>query len=168
LNSDQARGELNIDDYPLQIVHPSNVDPTRAPAGFGSVKIEGTMPYALKEGPEHWDVIKEQVADQLLTHYMRHTTNLTKDDVLAKVLMSPLDIERMNPAMWRGSVHQRLRTFNNFSPYRLPIPGLYQTGGCTEGGGSVTGRPGRAVAAMILEDDGKTLEEVAARQTRRG
>ena len=168
LNSDQARGELNIDDYPLQIVHPSNVDPTRAPAGFGSVKIEGTMPYALKEGPERWDVIKEQVADQLLTHYMRHTTNLTKDDVLAKVLMSPLDIERMNPAMWRGSVHQRLRTFDNFSPYRLPIPGLYQTGGCTEGGGSVTGRPGRAVAAMILEDDGKTLEEVAARQTRRG
>jgi phytoene dehydrogenase-like protein len=168
LNSDQARGELNIDDYPLQIVHPSNVDPTRAPAGFGSVKIEGTMPYALKEGPEHWDVIKEQVADQLLTHSMRHTTNLTKDDVLAKVLMSPLDIERMNPAMWRGSVHQRLRTFDNFSPYRLPIPGLYQTGGCTEGGGSVTGRPGRAVAAMILEDDGNTLEEVAARQTRRG
>jgi len=28
----------------------------------------------------------------------------------AKVLMSPVDIERMNPAMWRGSVHQRLRT----------------------------------------------------------
>jgi phytoene dehydrogenase-like protein len=167
LNEDHARGELNIDDYPLQIVHCSNVDPTRIPAGFGAVKIEGTMPYALKEGPEHWDVIKEQVADKLLTHYMAHTANLTKDKVLAKVLMSPVDIERMNPAMWRGSVHQRLRTFDNFTPYRLPIPGLYQTGGCTEGGGSVTGRPGRAAAAVVLEDDGKSLAEVAAMSSRR-
>ena len=162
LNADQASGELNIDDYPLQIVHASNVDPTRAPAGYGSVKIEGTMPYTLKEGSEHWDTLKEKVADRLLAYYMRHTTNLTKENVLAKVLMSPLDIERMNPAMWRGSVHQRLRTFNVFTPYRLPIPGLYHTGGCTEGGGSVTGRPGRAVAAIVLEDDGLSLAEVAA------
>jgi phytoene dehydrogenase-like protein len=168
LNADQASGELNLDAYPVQIVHPSNVDPTRAPAGYGSVKIEGTIPYQLKEGPEHWDTIKEKVADQLLTRYMRHTTNLTKDEVLAKILMSPLDIERMNPAMWRGCVHQRSRTFANFTPYRLPIPGLYHTGGCTQGGGSVTGRPGRAVAALVLEDDGKTIEEVAALQTRHG
>jgi phytoene dehydrogenase-like protein len=166
LNEDQARGELNIDDYPLQIVHPSNVDATRAPAGYGAVKIEGTIPYALKEGPEHWDAIKERVADQLLAHYMRHTANLTKDKVLAKVLMSPLDIERMNPAMWRGSVHHSVRSLGNFAPYRLPIPGLYQTGGCTAPGGSVTGRPGRATAAVILEDDGSSLEAVAARRGR--
>lgn len=167
LNADHARGELNIDDYPLQIVHPSNIDSTRVPAGFASVKIEGTMPYALKEGPEHWDAIKEQVADQLLTHYLAHTSNLRKEHVLARVLMSPLDIERMNPHMWRGSVHQRLRTFDNYAPYRLPIPGLYQTGGCTEGGGSVTGVPGRAAAALILEDDGKSIEQVAAQSSRR-
>ncbi|MGE4657600.1 MAG: hypothetical protein AAEI08_01580, partial [Gammaproteobacteria bacterium] len=59
-------------------------------------------------------------------------------------------------------------TFDNFSPYRLSIPGLYQTGGCTEGGGSITGRPGRAAAAIVLQDNGKTLEEVAALQPRRG
>ena len=166
LNEDQARGELNIDDYPLQIVHPSNVDATRGPPGFGDVKIEGTMPYSLKEGAEHWDAIKERVADQLLAHYMRHTSNLAPDKVLAKVLMSPLDIERMNPSMWRGSVHHSVRSLANFAPYRLPIPGLYQTGGCTAPGGSVTGRPGRAAAAAILEDDGKSLEEVAARRSR--
>ena len=164
LNADQASGELNIDDYPLQIVHAANVDPTRAPAGYGSVKIEGTIPYTLKDGSEHWDTLKEKIADRMLTYYMRHTTNLTKENVLAKVLFSPLDIERMNPAMWRGSVHQRLRTFDVYTPYRLPIPGLYHTGGCTEGGGSVTGRPGRAAAEAVLEDDGLTLEEVAARR----
>lgn len=162
LNPDQANGELNLDRYPLQIVHPSNVDPTRAPDGFGSVKIEGTIPYELKEGSEHWDTLKEKVAEKFLTTYMQHTTNLTKEDVLAKVLMSPLDIEQMNPAMWRGCTHQRSLSFDNYTPYRMPIPGLYHTGGCTEGGGGITGRPGRAVAAVALEDDGKSLEEVAA------
>ncbi len=168
LNADQASGELHLDDYPIQAVHPTNVDSTRAPAGYGSVKIEGTIPYALKEGPAHWDTLKEQVADRLMTRYMSHTANLSKDDILAKILMSPLDIERMNPAMWRGCVHQRSRTFANWTPYRLPIPGLYHTGGCTQGGGSVTGRPGRAAAAAALEDDGKSIDEVGARRTRRG
>jgi phytoene dehydrogenase-like protein len=157
LNADQARGELNVEDYPLQIVHPSVFDPSRVPPGYGAVKIEGTMPYGLKEGPQHWDAVKERVADQLLTHYLRHTANLTKDKVLAKFLLSPVDIERMNPSMWRGSAHHSVRELGNFAPYRMPIPGLYQTGGSTAPGGSVTGQPGRNCAAVILEDDGKKL-----------
>jgi phytoene dehydrogenase-like protein len=42
----------------------------------------------------------------------------------------------------------------------MPIPGLYQTGACTEAGGSVTGLPGRNAAAVILQDDGKSLEQI--------
>jgi phytoene dehydrogenase-like protein len=160
LSSDQARGELTLDDYPLQIVHASVYDQSRVPPGCCALKIEGGIPYALKEGPQHWDEIKDRVADTFLTRYMRHTTNLTKDKVLAKVIMSPLDIERMNPAMWRGSVHHRDKRWGNFVPYRMPIPGLYQTGACTEAGGSVTGQPGRNAAAVILQDDGKTLEQI--------
>jgi phytoene dehydrogenase-like protein len=160
LSGDQARGELTLDDYPLQIVHASVYDPSRVPPGCCALKIEGGIPYALKEGPQHWDAIKERVADTFLTQYMRHTTNLTKDKLLAKVIMSPLDIERMNPAMWRGSVHHRDKRWGNFAPYRMPIPGLYQTGACTEAGGSVTGLPGRNAAAIILQDDGKNLEQI--------
>jgi phytoene dehydrogenase-like protein len=160
LSSDQARGELTLDDYPLQIVHASVYDQSRVPPGCCALKIEGGIPYALKEGPQHWDEIKDRVADTFLTRYMQHTTNLTNDKVLAKVIMSPLDIERMNPAMWRGSVHHRDKRWGNFAPYRMPIPGLYQTGACTEAGGSVTGQPGRNAAAIILQDDGKTLEQI--------
>lgn len=163
LNSDQARGELNLEDYPLQIVHPSVADPSRVPPGSGAVKIEGTMPYALKEGPQHWDAIKDRVADTILTHYLRHTANLTKEKVLAKFLLSPLDIERMNPSMWRGSVHHSDRRWGNFAPYRMPIPGLYQTGGCTAPGGSVTGQPGRNAAAAILQDAGTSLQQVVSK-----
>jgi len=160
LNADQARGELNIEDYPLQIVHPSVVDVTRVPSGYGLLKIEGTIPYALKEGPQHWDAIKDRVADEILARYLRHTANLAKEKVLARFVMSPLDIERMNPSMWRGSVHHSVRRLGNFAPYRMPIRGLYQTGGCTAPGGSITGQPGRNAAMAILQDDGKTLEQV--------
>ena len=68
----------------------------------------------------------------------------------------------MNPAMWRGSVHHRDKRWGVYAPYRMPIPGLYQTGSCTEAGGSVTGQPGRGAAAVILKDDGTSLEQVVA------
>jgi phytoene dehydrogenase-like protein len=54
--------------------------------------------------------------------------------------VSPLDIERMNPSMWRGSVHHSVRELGVFVPYRMPIAGLYQTGGSTA---PVVGKPPR-------------------------
>jgi phytoene dehydrogenase-like protein len=44
----------------------------------------------------------------------------------------------------------------------MPIPGLYQTGGTTHPGGSITGGPGRNAAVVLLQDLGTTLEEVVA------
>lgn len=163
LNSDRARGELTLDDVPLQIVTPSSVDPSRTPAGMATLKIEGTLPYELEGGADRWDSVKEQVADKLLTYYMKLTTNITREKILATSLFSPLDIERMNPAMWRGSVHHSDRRFTQTMPYRSKIPGLYLTGGCTGSGGSVTGNPGRGAAAEILKDAGMTIEQVANR-----
>lgn len=161
LNADRARGELiGLDDIPLQIVTPSSADPTRAPAGMATLKIEGTLPYELKGGAKQWDTVKEQVAEKLLTYYMKLTTNITREKVLAKALFSPLDIERMNPAMWRGSVHHGDRRFNQTMPYRSKIQGLYLTGGCTGSGGSVSGNPGRGAAGAILEDAGTSIERV--------
>lgn len=159
LNSDDARGELHLEDCALQIVHPAVFDASRVPAGQGLLKIEGVAPYHLKEGPEHWDAIKEHVADTIVTHYFKHTSNLSKEKILAQFLLSPLDIERMNPAMWRGSVHHFDNRWGNFAPYRMPIAGLYQTGACTAPGGSISGMPGRNTAAVILQDDGKSLPQ---------
>jgi phytoene dehydrogenase-like protein len=160
LNSFNARGEVNVEDIPLQIVSPSVGDPSRAPAGHHTVKIEGTMPYALKEGPQHWDNIKDQVAEKILGRLRRVSPNLTPDKILAKFLESPLDIERMNPAMWRGSAHHGDRRLPQFASYKMPIPGLYQTGACTAPGGSITGMPGRNAAAALLKDLGTSIEDV--------
>ena len=154
------RGELLVEDTPLQVVSPSVGDPSRAPAGYATVKIEGSLPYALKEGPKHWDNIKDQVAEKILGRLQRVAPNLTPDKVLAKFLESPIDIERMNPAMWRGSVHHGDRRIPQLVNYKMPIPGLYQTGACTPPGGSITGQPGRNAAAALLKDLGSSIEEV--------
>ena len=41
---------------------PSIGDPSQAPPGHHTIKIIGMQPYDLKEGPQHWDNIKHQVA----------------------------------------------------------------------------------------------------------
>lgn len=166
LNSYNARGEVWVDDIPLQIVSPSVGDPTRAPAGYHTVKIEGTLPYALKEGPQHWDNIRDHVAERIFARLSRVAPNLTPHKILARFLESPLDIERMNPAMWRGSAHHgERRQLSPAASYKLPIPGLYQTGACTPPGGSITGYPGRNAAAVLLKDLGTTIEAVGSKKS---
>jgi phytoene dehydrogenase-like protein len=45
----------------------------------------------------------------------------------------------------------------------MPIPGLYQTGGTTHPGGSVSGGPGRNAATVVLRDLlGRGVEEVVS------
>ncbi|HEX4642236.1 MAG TPA: NAD(P)/FAD-dependent oxidoreductase [Candidatus Acidoferrales bacterium] len=175
MNYIEARGEIHLNDPPgLQIVSPSVADPSRAPAGCHTVKIESNLPYGLKEGPKHWDNIKDEVADALLNYFRKFAPNLTPDKFLGKFIESPLDIERMNPSMWRGSTHGgamsaaqvgNMRPVPGWANYRMPINGLYQTGACTAPGGAVTGMPGRNAAAVILKDFGTSLEEVVARKT---
>ena len=169
---EHATGELNLDDLPLQIVCPSIADPTRAPAGHHTLKLEGNLPYALKEGPKHWDNIKEKVAADVFDNFRKFCPNLTEDKILGRFIQSPLDIERMNPAMWRGSVHAAaygaaqsgdMRPVPGWAEYRMPIRGLYQTGACTAPGGSVRGQPGRNAAIAILEDHGSSIEEAVSK-----
>jgi hypothetical protein len=42
----------------------------------------------------------------------------------------------------------------------MPIPGLYQTGGSTHPGGSITGAPGRNAAIVMLTDLGHDPAEI--------
>lgn len=171
---EHATGEINLDGLPLQIVCPSIADPTRAPAGHHTLKLEGNLPYALKQGPQHWDNIKEEVASKVFDYLRKFSPNLTDDKILGSFIQSPLDIERMNPAMWRGSVHAAaygaaqtgdMRPVPGWTDYRMPISGLYQTGSCTAPGGSVRGQPGRNAAAVILEDHGSSLAEAVGRSS---
>jgi len=170
---DDARGAVNLDEPPLQVICCSLADPTRAPAGKHTLKVLGWQPYLLKEGPEHWDKIKNDVSDVNLKYLRKFAPNLTDDKILARFVESPLDLERMNPHFWRGSAHAgaqsasqtgALRPMPGWAQHRMPIPGLYQTGATTHPGGSVTGGPGRNAAAVMFKDFGTSIEEVVGRK----
>jgi phytoene dehydrogenase-like protein len=95
--------------------------------------------------------------------------------VLARVVESPLDLERMNPHNWHGTCHggaqspaqsAGLRPAPGWAQHRMPIAGLYQTGSTTHPGGSISGGPGRNAAVVMLKDFGRSLDEVVAKKAR--
>jgi len=162
-------GNANFDEPPMLSECLTVADPSRAPAGMHTLKLMSCQPYSLKEGPEHWDKIKKQAADAQLKYLRRFAPNLTDDKILGEFIQTPLDIERMNPAFWHGSVHAgagdaaqsgAMRPVPGWAQYRMPIPGLYQTGACTHPGGSITGAPGRNAAMVMLKDFGTSIEQV--------
>lgn len=170
---DDARGAVNLEEPPLQVICCSVADATRAPAGMHTLKVLGWQPYQLKESPEHWDKIKYDVSDANLKYLRRFAPNLTDDKILARFVESPLDLERMNPHFWHGSAHAGaqnaaqsgpMRPMLGWAQHRMPIPGLYQTGATTHPGGSVTGGPGRNAATVMLKDFGTSIEEVVAKK----
>jgi phytoene dehydrogenase-like protein len=170
---DFARRAVNVEDPPLLIVCSSVADPSRAPAGMHTMKIVGNQPYELKEGPQHWDEIKNQVSDANLNYLRRFAPNLTDDKILARIVESPLDLERMNAHNWHGTCHGGaqnaaqsgvLRPVPGWAQHRMPIPGLYQTGATTYPGGSVSGGPGRNAATVMLKDFGTSIEEVVKKK----
>jgi phytoene dehydrogenase-like protein len=160
-------GQIDIEDPVYLAITPTVIDPSRAPAGKHTFKLISFLPYQLAEGPERWDEIKEEVATRLFERLAPLTTNLTERIVLARHVDSPLDLERRNPANWRGSCHGGastpeqsgyFRPVEGWSTYRTPVEGLYQTGACTHPGGSVSGLPGRNCAAILLQDLGSSLD----------
>jgi phytoene dehydrogenase-like protein len=170
---DFACKKVALDEPPLLVVCSTVADPSRAPKGIHTIKVIGNQPYELKEGPEHWDTIKNQVSDANLNYLRKFSPNLTDDKILARIVESPLDLERMNPHNWHGTCHGGaqdaaqsgpLRPVPGWAQHRMPIPGLYQTGATTHPGGSVSGGPGRNAAIVMLKDFGKSLEEVVRKK----
>jgi phytoene dehydrogenase-like protein len=174
---DYAVAAVNVENPPLHVICCSVADPTRAPAGMHTLKVLGYQPYDLKEGPSHWDKIKEQVSTANLNYLRQFSPNLTDDKILEKIVESPIDIERQNPACWHGAIHAgaqgpsqsgALRPVPGWAQHRMPIPGLYQTGATTHPGGSVTGAPGRNAAVVMLQDFGTSIEQVVRRNASKG
>ncbi len=155
----------------LLIATPTLVDPSRAPEGQHTVKLLSMCPWDPGGGPERWETLKHDVAEENYQALVRAAPNLTRDKILGEVVKSPVDIERHNEHMWRGTIHGGDRSYANDGPrrpvpgwaqHRMPIRGLYQTGATTHPGGSITGAPGRNCAIVLLEDLGHAPQEVMA------
>jgi phytoene dehydrogenase-like protein len=177
MGRDVKEGRVVVDGAWLLFPTPTVADPSRAPAGHHTVKLLGMQPYDPGGGPEAWERLREEVACVHLGQLRRAAPNLTDEKILAQLIVAPPDLERANAHMWRGTFHGgdrslahsgSLRPAPGWAQHRMPIPGLYQTGGTTHPGGSVTGGPGRNAAAVMLSDLGHDPQEVMARARRVG
>ena len=158
-----------VDGVPwLLVATPTLVDPSRAPEGHHTVKLLSPQAW---EAPGGWDAYKKEIAARQLAHMRRFLSNLGDEAIVASFVKSPADIERSNEHMIHGAFHggDRSLPFSGanrpvpgFADHRMPIPGLYQTGGTTHPGGSITGVPGRNAATVLLSDLGHDPEEVMA------
>jgi phytoene dehydrogenase-like protein len=145
------------------VATPTLADPGRAPAGRHTVKVLTPQVYRLPAALGGWEARKEEHAGRLLARVRAAAPNFTRDVILAHLTKSPADIEALNPHMIHGAFHGgnrgpafsgALRPAPGWASHRTPIPGLYQTGGSTHPGGSITGAPGRNAAIVMLTDLG--------------
>jgi phytoene dehydrogenase-like protein len=149
-------------------------DPSRVPPGKGLFHGITFAPYDLADGgPARWDEIKEEVADLSLQAYRRFVPNLTAENIIARKVYSPLDLERSSPnSMVRGDVHGCAPFFYQSAGHRptpdlgqYTVPGierLYLVGPFMHPGGGVFGA-GRATAIRMFDDLRLNFERVAAR-----
>jgi phytoene dehydrogenase-like protein len=141
------------------VATPTLVDPSRAPGGHHTVKLLSAQAYGFPER-------KDAQADRQIERLRRVAPGF---DYHALLVKAPEDIEAANEHMIRGTFHGGNRTYPQsgalrpapgWASHRMPIPGLYQTGGTTHPGGSITGAPGRNAAIVLLQDLGHDLQEV--------
>jgi phytoene dehydrogenase-like protein len=157
-----GRGQTSTRDPWILVVCSTALDRERAPDGKGILKLLTIAPYDLVGGRPAWAAEKERFADFLIRRTSDHM-DLDDSDILARVVECPLDLEARNRHNHRGSCHGGAldpdqsgvnRPVPGWSEYRLPVEGLYQTGATTHPGGSVSGRPGRNAARVMLSDLG--------------
>jgi phytoene dehydrogenase-like protein len=150
-------------------------DRSRVPAGAGLFHGITFAPYQVNDPRwqgRHWDEIKEEIGDLSLAHYRKFVKNLTSDNIIARKIVSPVDLERSSPnSMMRGDLHGVAPYFHQSAGARptqdlgqFTVPGverLYLAGPFQHPGGGVYGA-GRATAIKMFEQLGMDFGSVAA------
>lgn len=151
----------------------SLTDPSRVPPGCGMFHSTGFAPYELAEGGSaRWDEYKEEFGDLQQAAFRRFVANLSDDNIVARKLFSPVDLERGSPnSMMRGDVHGLAPYFYqsaghrptpDLAQYRMPgVERLYLVGPFMHPGGGVYGA-GRATAMQMFGDLGMDFDKLVA------
>jgi phytoene dehydrogenase-like protein len=130
----------------LVVGQPTAIDDGRAPPGRHVLWVQvRVLPYAIRGDAAgrivgaDWDAVKEAYADRVIELIERRAPGL-RSNVLARTVLSPLDLERDNPNLVEGdSLSGSHHLDQNFlfrpaygwSRYRTPVPGLYMVGAST-------------------------------------
>ncbi|WP_273808260.1 MULTISPECIES: phytoene desaturase family protein [unclassified Pseudomonas] len=150
-------------------------DKTRVPAGAGMFHGITFAPYKVNDPrwkDRHWDDFKEEIGDLSLEHYRKFVSNLTSDNIIARSIVSPVDLERSSPnSMMRGDLHGVAPYFYQSAGHRptpdlgqFTVPGvdrLFLAGPFQHPGGGVYGA-GRATAIKMFEQLGMDFGAVSS------
>jgi beta-carotene ketolase (CrtO type) len=145
-------------------------DPSRVPDGKGLVKVlVKCVPYEICDDAtgqitaRDWDGAKEAYADHVMHVLARDYVKNLDDAVLARVVHSPHDQERLISSAVRGTELQgaflpyqsgAMRPVPELAGYRAPVPNVYLCCSGSHPGPGVSFMPGRNAAQVILADLG--------------
>lgn len=110
------------------------------------------------EGVGSWDAVKERYADRIIQKLEAYAPGIT-ERILARTVMSPLDLERDNANLVGGdsvSGSHHLDQFYLFRPipgwsrYRTPVKNLWMVGASTWPGGGLNATSGYLAAKEVL------------------
>jgi phytoene dehydrogenase-like protein len=143
----------------VEILIPSTLDETLAPAGahVASLFCQHVAP-ELPDG-KSWDDHREEVADLMVATVDQYAPGFAAS-VVGRQILSPLDLERQFGLLGGDIFHGALSLNQLFSArpmlghadYRGPLKGLYHCGSGAHPGGGVTGAPGHNAAQAVLAD----------------
>ncbi|HUF79844.1 MAG TPA: NAD(P)/FAD-dependent oxidoreductase, partial [Burkholderiales bacterium] len=159
----------------VEMLIPSTLDSTLAPPGQHVASLFCQhFAYDLPQGLA-WDEIREPAADLVIDTVTRHAPNF-KSSVIARSILSPLDLEREFGLVGGDIFHGALtldqvwsaRPVLGHADYRTPVAGLYLCGAGTHPGGGVSGIPGHNAAREIVRDLRKRPREKRTRAAAAG
>ncbi|HKW13783.1 MAG TPA: NAD(P)/FAD-dependent oxidoreductase [Candidatus Krumholzibacteria bacterium] len=142
----------------LNVVIPSLVDPSVAPAGKHVMSIfVQYAPYNLKEGADTWPARREEFGDTVVDTLAEYCPGL-KESILHRQVMTPWDLEH-EIGLTEGNIFQGelsleqllfLRPTPGFSRYKTPVKRLWLCGSGAHPGGGIMGSPGELCAKALL------------------
>ena len=146
----------------VEMLIPSTVDPSLAAPGKHVASLFCQHFDPVLPGGRSWDDEKEGAADAIIATVDRHAPNFKKS-ILARKILSPLDLEREFGLVGGDIFHGALtldqlfsaRPVLGYADYRSPVRGLYLCASGAHPGGGVTGAPGHNAAREILRDLGR-------------
>lgn len=155
---DWKEGRFSRDPF-LDMVLPTTLDPTMAPAGkhFMSCFVQYAPPKI--DGRDWTDADRDAFAEIVISQIADYSPGF-RDRIVHMEVRTPREIEA-EVGLTEGNIFQGELTFDQllfnrpvpgYAQYRSPVGGLYMCGSSTHPGGGVMGAPGRNAAAEILRD----------------
>ncbi|MGI0079854.1 MAG: phytoene desaturase family protein [Nitrososphaerales archaeon] len=143
----------------MTIDNTTNYDSTRVPGGK-HILWDFVRAPVLVQGHPWTSQDKEAFADRCLDRLSDYAPNARKI-ILKRVVLSPQDLEQMNPNLVNGdpgagsaTMDQSLalRPFPYWSEYKTPINRLYMCSSANHPGGGVSGLAGHNAAMVAIND----------------